>query len=162
MLAGRWGEAKESLFRPRDFRILLGWARGVSDAGQNWRCEKEGAVLGKAGGWGPGQAEVLALERGGGSRGEGERGGGNPCLVGSFRFFFFFNVDHFKSLYWICYNIASVLCFVSLAMRHVGSELPPPPRAKLAHPALEGEVWITAPPRKSVPWDLFSKERKDT
>ena len=27
-----------------------------------------------------------------------------------FVFFFFFNVDHFKSLYWICYNIASVLC----------------------------------------------------
>ena len=29
-------------------------------------------------------------------------------------FFFsrrFFDVDHFKSLYWICYNIASVLCF---------------------------------------------------
>ena len=24
---------------------------------------------------------------------------------------FFFYVDHFKSLYWICYNIASVLCF---------------------------------------------------
>ena len=25
----------------------------------------------------------------------------------SILFFFFFNVDHFKSLYWICYNIAS-------------------------------------------------------
>ena len=24
---------------------------------------------------------------------------------------FFFNADHFKSLYWICYNVASVLCF---------------------------------------------------
>ena len=24
---------------------------------------------------------------------------------------FFFNVDHFKIVYWICYNIASVLCF---------------------------------------------------
>ena len=27
------------------------------------------------------------------------------------RFFFFFNVDHFWSLYWICYSISSVLCF---------------------------------------------------
>ena len=33
-----------------------------------------------------------------------------------FNFFkdFFFNVDHLKNLYWICYNIASVLCFVFL------------------------------------------------
>ena len=40
----------------------------------------------------------------------------------SFFFFkiFFFNVDHFWSLYWICYNIASVSCFVFL----VGSQLP--------------------------------------
>ena len=36
-------------------------------------------------------------------------------------FFFFFNVDHFKSHYGIYYNIASVLCFVFSAMRHVGS-----------------------------------------
>ena len=39
-------------------------------------------------------------------------------------FFFFkiyFDTDHFKSLYWICYNIVSVLCFVFLlTMRHVG------------------------------------------
>ena len=27
------------------------------------------------------------------------------------RFFFFFDVDHFKSLYWICYHTVSVLCF---------------------------------------------------
>jgi len=27
----------------------------------------------------------------------------------------------FKNLYWICYNIASVLCFGFLATRHVGS-----------------------------------------
>jgi hypothetical protein len=33
----------------------------------------------------------------------------------------FFNVDHFKSLYGICYNIASVLCYGFLASRHVGS-----------------------------------------
>ena len=35
--------------------------------------------------------------------------------------FFFFNVDHFQSLYSLCYHIASVLCFDFLAMRHVVS-----------------------------------------
>ena len=33
----------------------------------------------------------------------------------------FFDVDHFWSLYWICYNTASVLCFGYLATSHVGS-----------------------------------------
>ena len=33
----------------------------------------------------------------------------------------FFNVDHFQSLYWIHYNIASVVCFLFLVTRHVGS-----------------------------------------
>ena len=38
-----------------------------------------------------------------------------------FKIFFFFSVDHLKkSLYWVCCNIASVLCFGFLAMRHVG------------------------------------------
>ena len=31
------------------------------------------------------------------------------CLI---KDFFFFDVDHFKSPYWICYDIASVLCFL--------------------------------------------------
>ena len=37
------------------------------------------------------------------------------CVVLSLlsKTFFFFNVDSFQSLYWICYNIASVLCFGS-------------------------------------------------
>ena len=39
-------------------------------------------------------------------------------------FFFFFNVDDFRSIYCIRYNIASVSCFGFLAMRHMGSELP--------------------------------------
>ena len=39
-------------------------------------------------------------------------------------FFFFFNVDYFKSLYWIPYNIVSVFLFGFLATRHVGSWLP--------------------------------------
>ena len=33
----------------------------------------------------------------------------------------FLNVDHLKTLYWICYNTASVLCFGVLAMKHVGT-----------------------------------------
>ena len=33
----------------------------------------------------------------------------------------FLNTDHFLSLYWICYNIASVFCFGFLVPRHVGS-----------------------------------------
>ena len=32
-----------------------------------------------------------------------------------------FYVNHSSSLYWTCYSIASVLCFVFLAMRHKGS-----------------------------------------
>ena len=32
----------------------------------------------------------------------------------------FFNVDHYKILYWICYNIVSVLHFDFLAMKGVG------------------------------------------
>ena len=31
-------------------------------------------------------------------------------------------MDHFKSLYGICYNIASVLCFCFLAARHVADQ----------------------------------------
>ena len=42
-----------------------------------------------------------------------------PVLSQSFfKDFFFFNADGFQSLYWICYNIASVLCF-NLARRPV-------------------------------------------
>ena len=36
---------------------------------------------------------------------------------------FFFNVDHLKNLYSVCYHIVSVLCVVFLAKRHVGSYL---------------------------------------
>ena len=36
----------------------------------------------------------------------------------------FFFKDFFESLYWICYNIHSVLCFGFLAARQVGSQLP--------------------------------------
>ena len=44
-----------------------------------------------------------------------------PNLTLIFRFF---DMDHFKSLYWICYNIASVLGFGFWATGHVGSQLP--------------------------------------
>ena len=33
----------------------------------------------------------------------------------------FLDMDHLKSLYWICYNIVSVLSFGFLVVRHVGS-----------------------------------------
>ena len=36
----------------------------------------------------------------------------------------FFDVDNFKSLYWIYYNIVSILYFVLLGTRHVSSYLP--------------------------------------
>jgi len=59
--------------------------------------------------------------------------------------FFFFNVAHFESLYWICYNIA---CFV------FGHEacgvLAPWPEIEPTLPALEGEVLTTGPPGKSL------------
>ena len=35
--------------------------------------------------------------------------------------YIFFDVDHFLSLYGICYNTISVFCFVFLGHRHVGS-----------------------------------------
>ena len=39
-------------------------------------------------------------------------------------FFFFFKVDHLLSLYWIFYNVVSILWFFFfLAVRHVGSSL---------------------------------------
>ena len=45
-----------------------------------------------------------------------------PLLLLLFKtFFLFLDVDHFKSLYLLCDNIASVLCFGFLATRPVGS-----------------------------------------
>ena len=46
-------------------------------------------------------------------------------------FFFFFDVDDFQSLYWICYSIGSVLCFAAVP------EIEPTPIP------LEGEVLTT-------------------
>ena len=61
--------------------------------------------------------------------------------------FCFFDVDHFKSLYWICYNIALGFFFsfdpeaCGILAAWLGIELPPP--------ALECEVLTTGPPGKS-------------
>jgi len=59
-----------------------------------------------------------------------------------FYFFFFFNVDHLQSLYWTCYNIASVLCFGVLAwgMCHLRdwTSTPCPGRQSLNHWTTKG------------------------
>ena len=45
-------------------------------------------------------------------------------LIFIFYFFLVFSdVDHFWSAYWIYYNIVSILCFVFMARRHMGSQL---------------------------------------
>ena len=61
-------------------------------------------------------------------------------------------MDHFKSLYWICYNIAFVLCFgVFFFFGHNACGiLAPQPGIEPAPPALEGEVLTTGPPGKSL------------
>ena len=72
------------------------------------------------------------------------RGRGCPGVV-IYLFILAFIILFFLSLYWICYIIASVLCFVFLDTRHVGSWLPWP-GIEPAHPELEGQVltyWTT-------------------
>ena len=63
----------------------------------------------------------------------------------TFFFKFFFNVDHFKSLYWICYNITSALCFEFLpwGMRKLSSQT-----RDWTH-TLEGKVLTTGCPGKN-------------
>ena len=69
-----------------------------------------------------------------------------------FRFFFFFFLcgPCFKSLFWICCNIASVLCFDFLAVRHVGSLLPDQESNPHSPPALKSEVLTTGLPGKAL------------
>ena len=63
----------------------------------------------------------------------------------------------FKSLYWICYHGASVLCF-----RFFGHEsyktLGPQPGIEPEIPALKGEVLTTRPPRQ--PWEGAALQRQ--
>ena len=51
-------------------------------------------------------------------------------------FFFFFDVDHFQSLHWICSNTASALCFGFwfFAARHAGFHPP-------LHPMTRDQTW---------------------
>ena len=61
-------------------------------------------------------------------------------------------MDHFWSLYWICYNTASVLClgFFCFCFCHKACRiLAPWPRIKPAPPTLEGKVLTTRPLGKS-------------
>ena len=55
------------------------------------------------------------------NRAWGQRSSLSLSLFFSFllNFFFFFDVDHLKSLYWICCHIASVLRFGVLTVRHM-------------------------------------------
>ena len=60
----------------------------------------------------------------------------------------------FKSLYWLCYNIDSVLFFG----REACGILAPRPGIKPSPPALEGEVQTTGPPGKSPSYHLQINE----
>ena len=59
-------------------------------------------------------------------------------------------VDHFKSLYRICYSIASVLCFGFFGREACGISAPRP-GFEPTLPELKGQVLTTGPPRKSPP-----------
>ena len=68
---------------------------------------------------------------------------------------FFFDVDHFfKTIYWICYNIASVLCFGFFGPEACGI-LAPRPRIKPSPTALEDRVLTIGPPGKSLEQQKF-------
>ena len=73
---------------------------------------------------------------------------------------FFFNVDNFLSLYWICHSIASVLCFGFGATRHYG--LSSPTRDGIYTPCTGRQnpnPWTT----REVPSpELFDQEANDT
>ena len=71
-------------------------------------------------------------------------------LIGSF---------FFLSLYWICYNIASALCFVFWlqGMWDLGSLT----RDRTYTPAFEGDVLTIGPPGKSPDWLLKKKKMAD-
>ena len=61
-------------------------------------------------------------------------------------------MDHFHSLYWICYYIASVLDFFFMFWffsQEACGILAPQPGIELAPPALEGKVLIIGLPGKS-------------
>ena len=61
-------------------------------------------------------------------------------------FFFFLNVDHFLSFYWICYNISYVLCLVFWLWGIDSTQ----PRA------MEGKVLATGLPGKFPTYEFLS------
>ena len=69
-------------------------------------------------------------------------------------FFFFFDVDHLKNLYWICYNIASLRFWFFGCEAH--GILAPWPEFTPTCPALEGKVLTTGLP--GVPRVYFLME----
>ena len=62
---------------------------------------------------------------------------------------FFFYMDNFWNLYWICHNIVSVLCFVFFGHDTCGL-LAPWPRIEPVPSALEGKVLTTGTSGKSL------------
>ena len=86
------------------------------------------------------------------------------CLLKFFIFIcfkIFFQCGPFlKSLYWVCYSTASVLCFVFFGPEACGI-IAPWPGIKPEPPALKGEVLASGPPGKSLSfflliWKTFS------
>ena len=74
-----------------------------------------------------------------------------PCRPLPPQFLLRFRKRLFKSLYWICYNIAPVLCFGGFwGVRGACRILAPWPGMEPAHPALEGEVLTSGPSGKSL------------
>ena len=69
-------------------------------------------------------------------------------------FLFFFDVDHLKNLYWICYNIASLIFWFIGCEAH--GILAPWPEFTPTCPALEGKVLTTGLP--GVPRVYFLME----
>ena len=58
-------------------------------------------------------------------------------------------MDHFKSLYWICYNIASLFMFWLFGLE-AGGILAPALGTEPALPPLEGRILTTGSPGKPL------------
>ena len=69
--------------------------------------------------WATGEAQSYCMAESKGSPGLNPLGPFGIILI--YSFFFYFNVNHFLSLYWICCNPVSAFCFGFLTMRPVGS-----------------------------------------
>ena len=65
------------------------------------------------------------------------------CILISVQLFLRFFWPFLLSLYSIRYNIASVLCFIFLAVRPLGPQIPDQPRIEPTPPTLEGKISTT-------------------